>query len=111
MSDHFSSYVSVDEKHTLANNKWLAHMNYNHMWVNHSKNFVNPLNGAHTNSIEGTWEIRIKHKLKGMRGLHKDQVPAFLDEQLWRSWFFHPGVTPDQYFKGLTIAINKHFSH
>ncbi|ETV80994.1 hypothetical protein H257_06428 [Aphanomyces astaci] len=56
MSDKFGSYVSTNERHTLANNPALAGMGYTHQWVNHSENFVNAANGAHTQGIEGVWE-------------------------------------------------------
>ncbi|KAH9118734.1 hypothetical protein LEN26_010159 [Aphanomyces euteiches] len=86
VSDKFSSYVSANERHTLANSPA-------HMWVNHSTNFVNPVNGAHTQSIEGVWEVRIKHYLKAMRGVRRDLLQGYIDELVWRSWFFLPKAT------------------
>ncbi|KAF0775071.1 hypothetical protein AaE_001229, partial [Aphanomyces astaci] len=79
-SDKFGSYVSSNEQHTLANNPLLADQGYTHEWVNHTENFVNPINGAHTQSIEGAWEIRIKRFSKAMRGMHRPHLPSYLDE-------------------------------
>ncbi|KAF0775928.1 hypothetical protein AaE_000370, partial [Aphanomyces astaci] len=87
MSDKFGSYVSTNERHTLANNPALAGMGYSHQWMNHSENFVNPANGAHTQGIEGVWEVRVKQFTKIMRGVHCEHFPSNLDEFLWRSWF------------------------
>ena len=87
ISDHYASYVSVNEIHTLENNPLLIDMNYTHEWVNHSRNFVDPITGAHTQRIEGVWEIRIKQHLKIMRGCHKDLLPTYLDMFLWGNWF------------------------
>ncbi|KAG9407541.1 hypothetical protein AC1031_002253 [Aphanomyces cochlioides] len=70
-----------------------AHMSYAHMWVNHSTNFVNPLNGAHTQSIEGVWEVRVKQYLKAMRGVQTDDLQSYLDQFLWRSWYFPENAT------------------
>ncbi len=108
MSDHFSSYVSVNERHTLANNPTLVDMGYVHMWVNHSRHFVNPDNGAHTQRIEGVWETRIKRHIKRMRGVPKKLAPPLLDEQLWRSWFMPSDATPAQRFKAFVTAVRRH---
>ena len=86
-SDKFGSYVSANERHTLANAALLEKQNYNHRWVNHWENFVNPINGAHTQGIEGLWEVKVKMRLKAMRGYPKELIPGYLDEVLWRLWF------------------------
>ncbi|KAF1327430.1 hypothetical protein FI667_g7705, partial [Globisporangium splendens] len=71
------------------------------------KNLVDPKTGA--DSIEGRWEAILKSKIKAMRGtISVKQVAAVLDECLWRSCFFHPGVLPEDNFKGLVTAIKKH---
>ncbi|KAE9362356.1 hypothetical protein PF008_g150 [Phytophthora fragariae] len=69
ISDAFASYVSVNDNHTLENNRFLRGMDYTHRWANHEECFVDPVTGAHTNRIEGAWEVRIKRHLKRMRGV------------------------------------------
>ncbi|KAE9040773.1 hypothetical protein PR003_g21653 [Phytophthora rubi] len=85
----FNSYVTEVQRsarkgtlHTLANNRTLAGMRYSHQWVNHSKNCVDPTTGAHTNRIEGVWEVKIKARMKSERGVRKNLVPGYLDECL-----------------------------
>lgn len=54
---------------------------YRHLTVNHSKNFVDPDTGAHTNTIEGTWAA-IKRKLSKRTG--SDEFDTYLHEYVWR---------------------------
>ena len=53
-----------------------------HKTVNHSKNFVNPETGTHTNTIEGTWH-GIKIHVPG-RARHKEKVDNHISEFIWR---------------------------
>ncbi|EGZ06612.1 hypothetical protein PHYSODRAFT_531350 [Phytophthora sojae] len=109
ISDQFSSYVSVNGKHTLENNKWLKGKNYTHKWVNHDKFFVDPKTGAHTNRIEGTWEVRVKRYIKAIRGVRKERLDQYLDMYLWKSWCFNGTVPKFQYLDGLVQGIRKHY--
>ena len=112
ISDKFSSYVweRGNHQYTLANNSSLASMNYSHQWVNHSLNFVDPETGAHTNSIEGLWEIKIKRYIKAMRGMNSEHLDGYVDEFMWRSWFFPPRASGGQYLCGLVCAIKRSHS-
>ncbi|KAI9988182.1 hypothetical protein PInf_024452 [Phytophthora infestans] len=66
---------------------------------------------ACTNRIEGTWEVRVKHKLKKMRGINKHLLPSYLDEYLWRSWYFDGTLDPSEYFEWLVCGITKYYCH
>ena len=97
--------------HTLENNPLLEGMRYTHQWVNHSLHFVDPITGAHTNRIEGVWEVKIKHRVKSERGMKKTVMPSFLDECLWRSWYFDQArkTLGSEFFHGLVIAIRRNY--
>ena len=56
---------------------------YVHNSVNHSIQFVNPANGAHTQSIECTW-AHAKKKYKRMHGTSKPLFATYLIEFIWR---------------------------
>jgi transposase-like protein len=55
---------------------------FEHMTVNHSKNFKNPITGVHTNTIEGTWN-GLKMQIKP-RNRTKEHIDDHLWEFIWR---------------------------
>ena len=78
-------------------------LGYIHVSVNHSKNFVDPDSGAHTNTIEGVWAL-VKKKLKWMSGTLYEYIPSYLDEF---TWFRNFGK--DQAFEQLLKDIAEQF--
>ena len=62
-SDQFTLYVPLNQ------------LGYIHVSVNHSKNIVDPDSGAHTNTIEGVWDL-VKKKLKWMCGTLYEYIPT-----------------------------------
>lgn len=54
-----------------------------HKTVNHSQNFIDPITGACTNSVEGFWK-NAKQKFKQLSGTTPDILPSHLDEFVWR---------------------------
>ena len=69
-SDQFTPYIPLNQ------------LGYIHLSVNHSKNFVDPDSGAHTNTIEGVRAL-VKKKLKSMSGTLSEYIPSYLDEFTW----------------------------
>lgn len=53
-----------------------------HKKINHGKNFVDPITGAHTNTIEGTWG-GLKLQIRP-RNRDKDKINNHLLEIIWR---------------------------
>ena len=50
-----------------------------HRTVNHSRHFVDPVTGVHTQNIGSYWN-RVKTKLKRMKGCYAHQLSGYLDE-------------------------------
>jgi len=61
----------------------LPGLGYVHETVNHSRRFVDPVTGAHTNNVEARWNA-CKATMKRRYGVPREQVPAYLDEYMWR---------------------------
>ncbi|CAI4221049.1 unnamed protein product [Auanema sp. JU1783] len=73
VSDCWRSYNGIE-----------SHPNhYSHLTVNHRYNFVDPESGAHTNNIEGLWNVA-KSKFKKMWGVHTKMLDSYLCEFMWR---------------------------
>jgi len=53
--------------------------------VVHQDNFVDPLTGVHTQEAESAW-ARLKYHIKREKGVRREDIPAFLHEQMWRDW-------------------------
>ena len=73
---------------TIITDKWKAYCNldnhgYVHLDVNHSENFVDPGTGAHTNSIEGTWN-HVKNRSQRTGGRRTvENLAADLTSFMW----------------------------
>ncbi|ETP39149.1 hypothetical protein F442_13374 [Phytophthora nicotianae P10297] len=93
---------------TTGRTRTLASMHYEHSWVNHTLHFVDPVSGTHTNTIEGLWEMHIKCHITAMRGCSKKYLDGYIDEYMWRSWFFPTMASPGEFMCGLVQAVQRH---
>jgi len=62
----------------------LAQNGYGHQTVNHSRHYVDPNTGVHTNNIEARWNA-CKARFKAKWGVNRNLIPGYLDEYMWRS--------------------------
>jgi len=73
----------------VHSDKWAAYRNITrelwleHRTVNHSLNFVNPVDGTHTQAIESYW-AKQKLRIKKMNGIQREKLPEYLVEFMWR---------------------------
>ena len=95
----------------IMSDEWLAYrnipnwpnFNYIHRTVNHSENFVNPIDGTNTQRIESNWGW-IKTKLvKMMRGTKENLLSGHLAEHWWR------GISSDNPFFALIAELQRQF--
>lgn len=69
--DQWSSYNGIRN----------TNQNYNHQTVNHSRHFIDPVTGAHTNAVERIWGVA---KSSFRRRNHFKMLGSYLCEFLWR---------------------------
>jgi hypothetical protein len=60
----------------------LEGLNMTHQTVNHSENFVDPITGVHTNTIEGFWN-GLKYHI-APRNRNQNDIDEHLLEEIWR---------------------------
>ena len=82
---------------TIITDKWKAYINLDrhgfiHHDVNHSRNFVDPQTGAHTNTIEGTW-THVKNRAQRRGGRRSPiNLADDLTEFMRRFWVWVFGI-------------------
>ena len=73
----------------IHSDQWAAYrniassLNFIHQTVNHTTNFVDPVSGAHTQSIESYWN-KIKLRIKKSKGCFGEHLNLFLSECMWK---------------------------
>ena len=78
---------------------------YTHQTVNHSQNFVNPVTGAHTNSVEGYWScVKRQMRRQGVMNTSDNLFPSYLLESLWRKRFSRQDL-----FETLIFCISEQY--
>ena len=56
-----------------------------HRVVVHTRHFVDPVTGFHTQEIESCWNnLKLGQKIR--RGIKREDLQSYLDEQMWRQW-------------------------
>ena len=81
ISDMFSVYVNP-----RSGESYLNSLGYDHHYVNHSENYVDPVNNwIHTNNIEGNWR-RLKHSISHIKKPVKDDhVDGYLSSFMMKN--------------------------
>ena len=63
-------------------------LGFTHQTVNHSKNFIDPSTGAHSQSVEGHWSCtKCMMRKQGVINTTSSVFPSYLLEFLWRRRF------------------------
>ena len=78
------------------------HPNYTYQAVNHSKNFVDPDTGVHTQATESYWA---KAKFKKMKGVSSEQLTLYL-ERMWRDRF---GINTTPAYGNIMLHISQQY--
>ena len=68
---------------TIFSDQWAAYSQLQNLGYDHSQNFVDPITGTCTNSIEAYWS-RVKRNVRLHWLSRRDQLPLRIDEFLWR---------------------------
>lgn len=78
MSDMWGGYQNIENR--------LPEYGYRHFTVNHSENFVNPITGAHTQSIESFWSVTKRNlRKKGTNNGEFEEIQNKIKENLFKT--------------------------
>jgi len=92
----------------IWSDQWGAYNNLNnlgfiHQTVNHSRHYVDPVTGVHTNNIEVRWSA-CKASFKRRFRIACKMLPSYIDEHMWR--VRHP--CPET-FEAIVAAIARQY--
>ena len=85
--------ANVEAGSTIVSDGWATYgginnlqLQYNHQWVNHRVNFVNPADPlVHTQGIEATCGA-LKTSLRHLHGTNKNMLPSYLYQYMFRRY-------------------------
>jgi len=81
-----------------------VHTFADHLMVNHSKHYVDPVSGVHSNTIEGNWNGVKMHIPSRLRT--KDKVNLYLTRfMLARNYECHPLIALINYLSYLFLSF------
>jgi hypothetical protein len=80
---------------TIISDLWKAYngianwpMNYTHRRINHSENFVDPLDPeVHTQNVESLWSRFKKSHVKRTNGMWTEHMGDYVQDYMWRQLF------------------------
>ena len=87
LSEEIKNYILPGT--TIISDCWKAYdylntsNEYTHLTVDHSKNFVNPVDGSNTQTIERMWR-ELKKINKKYEGIPKNKINEHVSEFIWR---------------------------
>jgi len=83
----------IAEDTTVMSDEWPAYMSffaeseqYKHLSVNHSRNFIDPVSGAHTQNIERVWG-KLKLRLRSKNYVRRKLIGSYIDKFCFRERF------------------------
>ena len=81
---------NVNKNTEIVSDEWkaynkLSENGYKHYTVNHSKNYVDPTSGKHTQLIECLWGVAKNKIMRAMKGNSQENLKGHLAEQWFRS--------------------------
>ena len=84
--------IFSDEWHAYNAIQTQVGINYGHRTVNHSRHFVDPNSGAHTQNVESMW-ASCKRLFRSLNVMHSRLPDTYFPEFMWRRQYDKGGST------------------